>query len=725
MFYGRRCELTFDKKIVFTSAVLFLLVFGVYVRTLDPVFHADDSPETISCSYTLGIQHPPGYPLPTLIGKIFTFIPAGNIGFRVNLQAAFFGGLAAVFIFLAILDILRKKEYDIIAAFAASASASICFAFSATFWSQALSAKGGIYTFNAFLMALLMYLMFLWERKRENRYFYLFSFTLGLSAANHWESMIVAVPAFCFFILLVLAENKYFLKVKPVSAVYAALFFIPGILLYAYLVIRANSGADLDWGNPVNLKQLLWVITRAEYTHLEKAADMTVILKQCFRILKLLIYEFSIAGFIVFLYGIYSFFKSGKIKRLVLIGTLFATVILSLSFYLNLKDEMIWVMDVFIIPAYLAMAFILGAGIYGVIILVKKYYSSKVMVYAVAGAAFLLPLWNVMVNFGKCRQDKYYYAYDFGMNIIKSVDRDGGMALLEGDYAVMPQMYFKYVDKRLNFCPVTTLFLSTDWGQVNLKRECPYIATINEPQANFTQKIQDLIAMNYKDRDIYTSIFRQAFQDFYKAGDNFMVPNGVLMKLSTDRLVTLKHAEVNFRKICYRGLVPKNPDMDSSTKFCISNYASAYMEAGSAYRNMAMDQKAIWFFQRAIALAPEQNLAEAYTHLGIEYSTLKDYDSAIKAYRTALAIKPKLIEAHSNLAGIYNILKDYDKSIQESKAAIDIKPDFSEAYNNLAIAYFYKGDKQAAIDALEKAISIDPGNQMATNNLMIIKGQKK
>ena len=41
---------------VITPLILFLIVFALYLNTLNPVFHANDSPETIACAYTLGIQ---------------------------------------------------------------------------------------------------------------------------------------------------------------------------------------------------------------------------------------------------------------------------------------------------------------------------------------------------------------------------------------------------------------------------------------------------------------------------------------------------------------------------------------------------------------------------------------------------------------------------------------------------------------------------------------------
>ncbi len=93
-----------DKKSLFLSAVfLFLLVFGIYIWTLYPTVPAyRDSGELISVPYILGICHPPGYPLYTILGKIFTFAPFGNIAFRVNLMSALFGALTIAIIFLII-----------------------------------------------------------------------------------------------------------------------------------------------------------------------------------------------------------------------------------------------------------------------------------------------------------------------------------------------------------------------------------------------------------------------------------------------------------------------------------------------------------------------------------------------------------------------------------------------------------------------------------------------
>ena len=67
---------------------------ALYVRTLAPSLLWGDSAEFQTLSYTLGMTHPSGYMTQIVFGKLFTYIPVGNIAYRVNLMSAFFGALA-------------------------------------------------------------------------------------------------------------------------------------------------------------------------------------------------------------------------------------------------------------------------------------------------------------------------------------------------------------------------------------------------------------------------------------------------------------------------------------------------------------------------------------------------------------------------------------------------------------------------------------------------------
>ena len=53
----------------------------------------EDDALFVLSSYFLGIEHPPGYPLFTLVGHLFTYLPFGSVAYRVHLASALFGAL--------------------------------------------------------------------------------------------------------------------------------------------------------------------------------------------------------------------------------------------------------------------------------------------------------------------------------------------------------------------------------------------------------------------------------------------------------------------------------------------------------------------------------------------------------------------------------------------------------------------------------------------------------
>jgi len=128
---------------------LFVLTFVVYLSTLSPTVGEADSFEFQVVSYTLGIAHPSGYPLYVLLGKLFTLLPVGNVAYRVNLISPLFASLAVVFLYLCLMHLTRQRAVSVFAA--------LTFAFSRTFWSQAVIAE--VYTLNAFFVALVFYLL--------------------------------------------------------------------------------------------------------------------------------------------------------------------------------------------------------------------------------------------------------------------------------------------------------------------------------------------------------------------------------------------------------------------------------------------------------------------------------------------------------------------------------------------------------------------------------------
>ena len=89
---------------------IFLGSLVLYIYTLAPsVPPQGDAGELITVAYTLGIAHPPGYPLFTLLAHLFTYLPINSIAWRVNLFSALAHSLTLVFVYLIIEKITKNK----------------------------------------------------------------------------------------------------------------------------------------------------------------------------------------------------------------------------------------------------------------------------------------------------------------------------------------------------------------------------------------------------------------------------------------------------------------------------------------------------------------------------------------------------------------------------------------------------------------------------------------
>ena len=122
------------------AGVLALVTFSVYARTLAPGVAAifDDSLELQLVAFQPGIAHPTGYPLYTLLGKLFTFLPVGDVAYRVNLFSAVAAGLAVGAWYLAIQEALAYgSPAPLPARHLPAMIGALALAFTTTFWSQA------------------------------------------------------------------------------------------------------------------------------------------------------------------------------------------------------------------------------------------------------------------------------------------------------------------------------------------------------------------------------------------------------------------------------------------------------------------------------------------------------------------------------------------------------------------------------------------------------------
>src|SRR3989344_5887507 len=109
------------------AGFLFFFTFLIYIKGISPSVYGGDSGDVILAAWFGGVAHPPGYPLNTMIGWVFTHLPiTSNVAFKANLMAAFLH--AAVVAVLCL--ILQKVTKNIFV----SITSSLVLAFNPLFW---------------------------------------------------------------------------------------------------------------------------------------------------------------------------------------------------------------------------------------------------------------------------------------------------------------------------------------------------------------------------------------------------------------------------------------------------------------------------------------------------------------------------------------------------------------------------------------------------------------
>jgi hypothetical protein len=127
----------------------------VYLRTVAPTVYGLDSAELTTGSYLLGVTHAPGAPVFLLLGHVFTWLPFGDVGYRLNLLSACAAAGALPFLY----GVHRRLGVQPLLALATT----WFLAFTYFYWITAVAAE--LYALQAFSVAVLLWLVLRW---REN-----------------------------------------------------------------------------------------------------------------------------------------------------------------------------------------------------------------------------------------------------------------------------------------------------------------------------------------------------------------------------------------------------------------------------------------------------------------------------------------------------------------------------------------------------------------------------
>ena len=506
------------------AAISALFVFIIYLFTLAPSVVQIDSGELSAVQATLGIAHPTGYPLFTMIGYLFIKLPLPFTAiFKANLLAAIWCALG-VFIFIksAYLIItkyemksapLKKskqkkemknennsndKEKNVIAILA-SVFGGIALAFSSTFWVQSTSVE--VYSLQIFLFSLIIFLIlrayFSTDGKIINWMWVALSLAFGF--ANHMTTL------FLFPFITILFFQKEKIKVESFRKILLMLaLFIPVLILfYLYLPLRASTNPQINWGNPINFENFFRHISGKQY-QVWLFASFEAAGKQFKYFLSDFPSEFSYVGLIIGIVGCVAAYRDFRIIFYSLIVTFLFAVLYSINY--DIVD-----IDSYFLLAYMMFAFLIVFGFYKILIYLNSKWNFRIAVIV----ALLFSLFPIAFNFSEVNQSNDYTFEDYARAILNSTEKNSVIFTYQWDYLVSASYYFQSVENyRSDVTVIDKELLRRSWYYNQLKRNHPnVIKNLGSDISNFLDAVKPFERSEIFDSNLIEKYYRAIMMD--------------------------------------------------------------------------------------------------------------------------------------------------------------------------------------------------------------------
>lgn len=434
--------ISFFTNTYFVVAALIITTFLVFLYSVCPTVYLIDSGELAAVSYTLGIAHPTGYPLYTLISYFFAHFPGEPIR-NLNILSALFTTAAAVFLYLVAKQILKDRIIPLL-------SVSL-FAFSLTMWRTSVTNE--VYPLTALFCLLIVYFL---VKLRDDREFYIIAYLFGISLTNHIIIFSLVVPVL-FYVLIVYRPS-------PKKLLFGILLMLFGLSTYLYLITRTIGGAELAWGNTYNLQRLFWHISGKQYQVWMFTLSMSKTLNNLLNGCTLLLKDFLFILIVPVFLGLFHLLRVNR-KYFWLLIIIF---LLNLVYVINYSIPDI---ESYYIPGFIALVIIFTYGL----VPLKKYLRW----FIVLPIAVIIPI----VNYRSCTLRDNTFGLDFSRVHLEQIPEKSLLLCSYWDI-VSPTIYLQKVKGiRRDLVIIDKELLRRTW----------YIKYVKEEYPDLYQRVEDVV----------------------------------------------------------------------------------------------------------------------------------------------------------------------------------------------------------------------------------------
>uniref|UniRef100_A0A1A7XTJ3 Chromosome 14 open reading frame 101 n=2 Tax=Iconisemion striatum TaxID=60296 RepID=A0A1A7XTJ3_9TELE len=232
-------------------------VTALYVPCVQKTVPGGDSGELITTACELGVAHPPGYPLFTLLARLsMRLLPSLSPAHSVNLMSSLLGAAACGCLCITVCRMTGPGPGAVLAAG--------LFAVSRLSWQWSMVAE--VFSLNNLFVGLLFFLTVSFQcaesstQRRKVAHWGALCCGLGLCNQHTLVLYVLVIIPWVFYRLYTLKELSFVVLVSLGSS------FLAGFLPYVYLPASSYlNAARWSWGDQTSLSGLLNHLLRTEY----------------------------------------------------------------------------------------------------------------------------------------------------------------------------------------------------------------------------------------------------------------------------------------------------------------------------------------------------------------------------------------------------------------------------------------------------------------------------
>ncbi len=670
IYLSQKTSLDLNQKLGALAA--FLIPSIVYIYYLCPTIAAGDSGEFITSAKILGIPHPPGYPLYTMIGHLFTWLPISSVAWRANLASALLSALTCLFVYLSLVRLTGRVGAALTGAWA--------LAFSRFFWHYAEVAE--VFALNNLFVAVITYVLILLYGNTEQipshsdikkqqqlksstrQLFWLLSFLFGLALTNH-HTIILMSPAVLVFVWF--TESGFFRDGKTLS--FAALFFFLGMTPYIYCPVAAAANPVINWDNPVTFKNFLNLFLRVDYgsfSPFATLADQNVAvsrLEQLPALFKNVGAQFTALGIVIAHFGFIKFRRRKIFQGYLSLGFFFSGIFFVLYANVPIKNPLLLgVLQRFYIMPAIFLSFWIGLGIENLSIWLNEKKLPPATRFTPAVFAVVLLGWQFNNNHEEADFRDNYIAENFAHDLLLSLP-ENAVFFVRGDVASMGVDYMQIVQgARPDVMTLDQAKLTYPWYYEQVKTRFP---GLNLPGARYDgTQIQNghLIAANI---NIYPVCFmdfkEQSYQQAFRA-----LPVGLVYRMipksqsySVDELeVNLNQLYAHFKNRDWQRTYPPTSFENEIKQI----YAEPYFRLGYEFEQAGNPAKAAKYYKQALEINPLNH--KVLKNLAVlKFYKLHEQQEAVQLFKNYLQMNPRDAEA----SNIRQVIESFEKTGNDSR----------------------------------------------------------